>query len=254
MESWRHKFADRRINDAPLDDTGVQSLARAIDGYLGGRGSQISDSELEVVMKLYEFVKQRTEMKQNFRKFKELWKTHWESRCSQNLPATEMHKAAELWTAMKHLPPEMRDGIVQMIRDVQEQLSLESNSDYIRTIGYTGEAVVYQKLLKCGLYQSVEWSQHSEEPTDLSVTVGGEKYYIHETGNHYDIVATDNDGKKHYFEVKSTVSDLRDFSLSWYQMQFLKTPSLETSKYLVRVHNALSDSPEIIFFQAKNIP
>lgn len=172
---------------------------------------------------------------------------------------------------LKALAPEARDFVLRLISGDTDNTMLlqflaadptrcsdlvseysEPSGDLGRQIGYRGEAIVYQKLQECGCFKHVEWPQLSRTPTSMSVEVGGNEYYINETGEHYDIVATDYDDKKHYFEVKSSSHDRRQFSLSPQQFGLLSTPKPDQEKYLVRVLWALSERPQVLFLRAEH--
>lgn len=117
----------------------------------------------------------------------------------------------------------------------------EERRNYIN--GYKGEAYIYSQLKKSNLFNNIVWPNKSEEPTEMSVfDYEKNKHYISETYSKYDLTAETLDGKKVYFEVKSTRTSLEDadsiaLPISTREWNYVNDIDQDEKYFLARVFN-----------------
>ena len=121
--------------------------------------------------------------------------------------------------------------------------------DELQRVGYKGEAIAFEALQASPKFRDVKWLQKSDEYTPLSVEVGDRRYFIRETGEHYDIFAVDEDGAKCFIEVKTTRSQVgTPMNLSSDQVAFMKRSRPGERYLLIRVFY-VDINPTLVCFE-----
>lgn len=117
----------------------------------------------------------------------------------------------------------------------------EERRNYIN--GYKGEAYIYSQLKKSGQFKNIVWAHKTDEVTNMSI-IDYEKniHYISEDYSKYDLTAETLDGKKVYFEVKSTRTSLDDadniaLPISTREWNYVNDIDKDEKYFLARVFN-----------------
>jgi hypothetical protein len=113
-------------------------------------------------------------------------------------------------------------------------------------------------LLHSGQYRSVTWPSRSTKPNSFQIAdFEGEKIFIEETGDPFDLWAIDTEGNQVFFEVKSRADNesKTSFGLSRNQVQFFKERARNPGDRVevVNVTNAISPSPTALYFRLETI-
>ena len=115
-------------------------------------------------------------------------------------------------------------------------------------IGYLGEAYVYESLLKMKCFSKVSWNANTKDENNLYVTLNnGNRYFIDEDGDHYDIVAEDSNNIKYYFEIKSTQNSSRNYNIKKKQRDFYAKLNPANNICVVAVVKMVLESPSITY-------
>ena len=118
--------------------------------------------------------------------------------------------------------------------------------------GISGEAYIYELLLKSGKYKRVKWLMLSETNSGESFEYNGKVYNIN-GDSHYDILVETFDNHKFYIEVKSTKDKFGKkvpFYLSRKQIEMIKSIK-SPDKYILAVVLDVFMNPKHFFMISK---
>lgn len=116
-------------------------------------------------------------------------------------------------------------------------------------ICYKGEGYVYEHLLSFDCFTKIEWVAHSNDENDLSIKLNNNhQYFIKEFGEHYDILAENSDGKKFYFEVKSTTKSHKIKKITNCQTKFGHFIDLKDQFYIIASVTNVLNEPSIMYY------
>jgi hypothetical protein len=122
--------------------------------------------------------------------------------------------------------------------------------------GWKGEAYVWKVLLEKGF--SVEWPNKSENATsNIIVDFEGEKHFIDDKGQKYDLLIKYPDKKNAYVQVKSTTTNIRRANeialpISVREWDFVNEKADDDTYYLARVFD-VSSAPDVYFMKVDKI-
>ena len=148
---------------------------------------------------------------------------------------------------------EIRLGLLADIASLNDDYEQDSAE-----IGYTGEALIYEALLKNEKFSKVIWKAKSNCITKCQITLkNGNTYFINEVNEPYDIYAEDNDGNIFYFEVKSKKSfgekQKSVINLSRNQISFANQRQKEKENFVLAFAlNVLDEEPILMFLKQSN--
>ena len=126
-------------------------------------------------------------------------------------------------------------------------------SDFTADVGYSGELLVYEKLIESGKWDTVHWNALTNRTTSKMITSPrtGESYYLEESGSHEDIIVVK--GQEEYrIEVKSTskINQSKfNFMVSQRQIQMLEGVVPNSHRLLAFVIGPNSSDPSILFLE-----
>jgi len=122
--------------------------------------------------------------------------------------------------------------------------------------GWKGEAYVYKMLLEKGL--DVQWPNKSTTETqNVIIDFSGEKHYIDDKGQKFDLFFLSNTGRKSYVQVKTTNTDISRadeiaMQISLREWNFVNETGHGSAYYVARVFN-INKQPEVYFMRVDNI-
>ena len=166
-------------------------------------------------------------------------------------PELDSEKMKGIADLLKHHPELTSDKIEQMVelsKGWNPELKYSPDEEQKRINfenGWKGEAFVYKELLRKNF--SVDWRNKSEQDNANSVIdFEGEKHFITERFDKYDLVAKNNQGKTFYIQVKSTTTDISDsdqiaMPISIREWNFVFETKDNDAYYLARVFNVNSN-------------
>lgn len=135
------------------------------------------------------------------------------------------------------------DSFNQEFHNRYSDFSGFSKDEFIKRIGYTGEAYAYETLSKLG---KVYWVNLSNKPERFQIHYNGHVYPIKESFDHYDIRLVTENGHIYYYEVKSTMHGYgRSFEVSSAQMSFLQQEEPNCTKRVMFVFDTLNNPWDI---------
>lgn len=209
----------------------LQQMAEKLEG--------LSEADLEFRAALMGMsVKEQREMFGLYKKHKE------EKAIKKQIEMDE--PVARFYQMQKYLPEEQRIFRQRLLNEYAEELA---QMDELQRVGYKGEAIAFEALQASPKFRDVKWLQKSDEYTPLSVEVGDRRYFIRETGAHYDIFAVDEDGAKCFIEVKTTRYQVgTPMHLSSDQVAFMKRSRPGERYLLIRVFY-VDDNPTLVCFE-----
>lgn len=176
----------------------------------------------------------------------------------QTNPDIDSQTFKEIANLLKEHPELNSDKIEQLLQmsngwnpelnylpdEVQKRVNFEN--------GWKGEAFVYKELLRKNF--EVDWRNKSEIDNGNSIIdINGDKHFIEERFDKYDLVAKHTNGKMFYIQVKSTTTDLSDadqiaMPISVREWNFVFEIKGNDAYYLARVFN-LNATPSVYFMK-----
>ncbi len=119
--------------------------------------------------------------------------------------------------------------------------------------GWKGEAFVYKELKKKNF--EVDWVNLSNIENNNSITdFEGERHYIVDSGDKYDLKAKIRNGNTVYIQVKATTTDISKadhiaMPISTREWKFVFETNDNEAYYLARVFNVNGNEPELYFMK-----
>ena len=173
-------------------------------------------------------------------------------------PELDLTKVNEIASLLKG-NPDLTSGKIEQLIELSKGWNPEMNyspdeEQKRRNFenGWKGEAFVYKELINKRF--EVEWRNKSDvDNGNAIIDFAGEKHFISERYDKYDLVAKHSNGRVFYIQVKSTTTDLSDadqiaMPISIREWNFVfETKETETF-YLARVFN-VSKAPSVYFMK-----
>jgi hypothetical protein len=120
-------------------------------------------------------------------------------------------------------------------------------------VGYLGEAAVFKDLRDSGKFSRVHWLNQTTTRTGQRVEMGGEVFFVSESGQSYDIEVVTFHSILIYIEVKSSCRDRTDGRACHYfgsrQLELFSSASERRLSVLALVFNARCARPGILYLK-----
>lgn len=173
-------------------------------------------------------------------------------------PDLDSDRLKEIATLLKEHPELTSDKIEQLVelsKGWNPELKYFPDEEQKRRNfenGWKGEAFVYKGLLRKNF--TVEWRNKSEADNgNLIIDFEGEKHFITERFDKYDLLARNTSGKTFYIQVKATTTDISDtdqiaMPISIREWNFVFETKENDAYYLARVFN-VNANPTVYFMK-----
>lgn len=176
-----------------------------------------------------------------------------------------MSKDVNLESALSILKehPELTSERIEQLLEIEElsrgwnpEMNYNPDEEQIRQNfenGWKGEAFVYKELRKKNF--EVDWVNLSKAENNNSIIdFEGEKHFIVDKGDKYDLKARLNNGSILYIQVKATTTDISNadhiaMPISTREWKFVFETNDNEAYYLARVFNVNDKAPELYFMK-----
>jgi len=263
---FREKLINPEINIelVPNSVCTPRKIADEITNLIKSRLAEIKRSveTKSIFKKLYLWFNQNKEQADNI--FDYLYKNKHKLLDDEEI-ATSIEKAGIYEELLKEDPLLSLERIKQLLEleelskgfDVDKKYTPDEEQKRKNFItGWKGEAYVWKVLLRKGF--NVEWPNRSVSQTnDEIIDFEGEKHFIDDKGQKYDLLIKYPDNKNAFVQVKSTTTNIRRANeialpISVREWDFVNEKTDKETYYLARVFD-VSSSPDVYFMKVDKI-
>ena len=142
---------------------------------------------------------------------------------------------------------EYSDSEKELTKSMKKIIKVENHISF--NVGYMGEAYIYEDLCRLNCFEEITWNAKAEDDHHPCVILNnGNKYYIQNDGEHFDIWGTDKAGKKYYFEVKLTNKENKGNHISHAQNKYILQLTHNNTHYVLAKVMDVLDNPVIKYY------